>query len=168
MDRNSSTQRSLWLYAVCVTLLLGVRWQGVVAQTEIYRCQQLDGTVAFQGQPCEEAPSAKPRDAGTEDDSPVEQMVETRVETRAETEATVSSDDVFASPFDEPVPAPAPRPANTANPPSEDRARCEKRTRDAIDAIDAEIRRESSADQRNQYLPRLRELTAELRACKLL
>lgn len=162
MDRDSSTQRSLWLSSVCVTLL--VHSQGAAAQTEIYRCQQLDGTVAFQGQPCEEAPSAEPRDAATEDDSLDEPIVETRVET----EATVSSDDVFASPFDEPAAAPAPQPANTANPPSEDRARCEQRTRDAIDAIDLEIRRESSADQRDHYLPRLRQLTAELRACKLL
>ena len=164
MDRDSSTQRSLWLCAVCVTLLLGVHRQGAVAQTEIFRCQQPDGTVAFQGQPCEEAPSTKPRDAATEDDSPVEPVAETSVEP----EATASSDDVFASPFDEPAAAPAPQPANAAKSPSEDRARCEKRTRDAIDAIDLEIRRESSADQRDQYLPRLRELTAELRACKLL
>ena len=52
---------------------------------------------------------------------------------------------------------------------SVDRAACEKETRDAIDAIDVEMRQTSySQEQGEQYLADLLDLTRQLRACKQL
>jgi len=42
---------------------------------------------------------------------------------------------------------------------------CKKRYRDAIDAIDAEIGREYSAEKAEQYKQRLLQLTRKLRQC---
>ena len=49
--------------------------------------------------------------------------------------------------------------------PTADRAACQKRYRDAIDAIDLEIGREYSADKADEYKRRLLELTRKLRRC---
>lgn len=49
--------------------------------------------------------------------------------------------------------------------PTSNRAACQKRYRDAIDAIDLEIRREYSADKADEYKRRLLELTRKLRRC---
>jgi len=48
---------------------------------------------------------------------------------------------------------------------SEEVAQCKKRNRDAIDAIDAEMRRGYSSEQGEAYRKRLRGLTEQLRAC---
>jgi len=48
---------------------------------------------------------------------------------------------------------------------SEDVAQCKKKNRDAIDAIDAEMRRGYSSEQGEAYRQRLRVLTERLRAC---
>jgi hypothetical protein len=79
---------------------------------------------------------------------------------------------------------PCPEPAESAdddnNPPtqpeatlpepvSEDRSECEKKTRDAIDAIDLEMRQSAyTKEQGRAYLAELRALTQQLRACKQL
>ncbi len=121
----------------------------VNADTEIYRCALDDGTFAFQEKPCPE-PSR-----------------ENDVESTGETDVSASDDDAFdfVNPFDEP--------GNTEQrlptPVSEDRAECEKTTRDAIDAIDLEMRQSSySKEQGREYLAELKELTQQLRACKQL
>lgn len=160
VKRQTSAHRALWASLVCVAGILAVpQDRYAAAQTEIHRCEQPDGSVAFQGTPCEElSPAATlPDEAGSKNGD----------EASDAATSTSSDDDVFASPFDAPAEPAAPSPAN-GGPPSEERASCEKRTRDAIDAIDLEIGQETSADQRDQYLPRLRKLTEELRACKLL
>lgn len=48
---------------------------------------------------------------------------------------------------------------------SEEIAQCKKKNRDAIDAIDAEMRRGYSSEQGEAYRQRLRVLTERLRAC---
>jgi hypothetical protein len=48
---------------------------------------------------------------------------------------------------------------------SEEIAQCKKKNRDAIDAIDAEMRRGYSSEQGEGYRQRLRVLTEQLRAC---
>ncbi len=161
MEGYLSAKRGLCFRSVYAAALLSVFCSyGTAAQTEIHRCMQPDGTVAFQGQPCKETP---PRASdGTEEENDATDTPD------AEPRAMRESDNVFVSPYDELAADPAPQQDEAPSSPSEDRERCEKRARDAIDAIDLEIRRESSADQRDQYLPRLRELTAELRACKRL
>ncbi len=117
-----------------------------LADTEIHRCTQDDGTVAFQEMPCAEP--AESNDDVSGDDEPVVE------------------DDFFdfVNPFDEP-----PRPATETEPVSQDRAECEKLTRDAIDAIDLEMRETRySKEQGDEYLAELLELTRQLRACKAL
>jgi hypothetical protein len=54
--------------------------------------------------------------------------------------------------------------ANTARS-SEAVAQCKKKNRDAIDAIDAEMRRGYSSEQGEAYRQRLRVLTEQLRSC---
>ena len=46
----------------------------------------------------------------------------------------------FVNPFDEPASPPTPSEPKLPEPVSQDRAECEKTTRDAIDAIDLEMR----------------------------
>jgi len=56
------------------------------------------------------------------------------------------------------------QPAKVSRSP-EEVATCKKRYRDAIDEIDAEMRRGYSSDQGEVYRQRLRQLTEKLRAC---
>ena len=117
-----------------------------VAETEIHRCAQEDGTVAFQEKPCEEVSEA--------------------AEDSGETNPPASEDDFFdfVNPFDEPQ-----GPSTETGPVSQDRAECEKTTRDAIDAIDLEMQQTTySKEQGDEYLAELLTLTRQLRACKAL
>ena len=57
------------------------------------------------------------------------------------------------------------RTATTDTRSSEEVAQCKKKNRDAIDAIDAEMRRGYSSEQGEAYRQRLRVLTQQLRAC---
>jgi len=138
-----------------LSLLLLLAVPGVTpwAQQEIHRCPQPDGTVAFQEKPCPEpTDDAAAADDQSEDDT---------------TPATDSALD-FVNPFDNPeVAEPAPETEQLVLP-SQDRAECEKSTRDAIDAIDLEMRKDYTEEQGRQYLAELLELTRQLRACKAL
>ena len=125
------------------------------AQTEIHRCAQADGTVAFQETPCPE-PETTPGDA--ESDVAVEPAT------------TIPADAVFdfTNPYDEAPGRPLPSEPDPRTPVSQSRADCEQETRDAIDAIDLELQQDGAAAQREQYLERLLALTEQLRACKTL
>ena len=116
----------------------------------IHRCVAEDGTVAFQERPC--AKHTATADDVTSDD----------------TEQSSAPDDAFdfTNPYDAPDALAAdPEPASTPLP-SQDRAACEKETRDAIDAIDAEMRKGYTKEEGQQYLAELMQLTQTLRACK--
>ena len=121
------------------------------ADTEINRCLLADGTIAFQEMPC-------PEPAATVDDDSGESASETS-----------SADDdsfEFVNPFDEQVAVTTGTESALPEPVSDDRAECEKTTREAIDAIDRElaVARESAQER----LPELLALTKQLRACKQL
>ena len=118
------------------------------ADADIYRCPLDDGTFAFQQMPCPEA-------EGTGD------------ELQPEPEPELAPESSVGAPLEpeDPRPSEPPLPAQL----SVDRATCEKDTRDAIDAIDLEMRQTSySKEQGEQYLADLLELTRQLRACKQL
>lgn len=124
----------------------------VAAEPEIHRCPQPDGAIAFQEMPCPEASDQPDEDA--EDD-----------------EVPPSSADAFwefSNPFDEAANPAVPAEPMPSGPVSQDRADCEKTTRDAIDAIDLEMRKGYSKEQGERYLAELLELTQQLRACKQL
>lgn len=127
------------------------------AQTEIHRCVQEDGSIAFSQLPCTERQAEpEPDDIASDSD---------------DDEALDYSDDDFASPFDEAevVEVQVEVEASLPEPVSQDRAECEKITRDAIDAVDLEMRSSDyTAEEGGEYLARLRELTQKLRACKQL
>lgn len=143
-------------YLPALLLVLGTC---TFAQSGIHRCTQDDGTVAFQQMPCEEETNSVVTDAaGTEHDE------------RNNVDPPDSGDDAFdfSSPFDEPADPPAaPQPDRPA-PISKDRATCEKSARDAIDAIDLELRKGFAPEKRQQHLDELLKLTQQLRECKQL
>jgi hypothetical protein len=75
----------------------------------------------------------------------------------------------FVNPFDEPANPPTPSEPKLPEPVSQDRAECEKTTRDAIDAIDFEMRETPyTKEQGEEYRAELLALTQQLRACKQL
>lgn len=114
---------------------------GAAADTEIHRCLLEDGTIAFQETPCPEP------GVDVEDDV----------------------DDEFVNPFDEPANPPTPAEPTPPEPLTQDRAECEKTTRDAIDAIDLEMRTNTyTKEQGLEYRTELLALTKQLRSCKQL
>jgi len=147
----------LALNAIGGWVLLLVGTSGA-ADTEIYRCLLEDGTFAFQETPCPE-PAADAGGDGENSESP------------GDDETREANDDAFdfVNPFDEPEsPLTDSEPA-LPEPVSQDRAECEKITRDAIDAIDLEMRENAyTQEQGRAYLAELRVLTKQLRACKQL
>lgn len=113
-----------------------------VAQTQIYTCKNADGGIEYSQLPCREQ----------EPDEAEKQPV---VAQKAQDDASEKPAVEFAvteSPRDEPEP-------------TADEAACKKRYRDAIDAIDAEIMTEYSAEKAGEYKQRLLVLTRKLRAC---
>lgn len=141
-----TNMRNAWLMLI---ILIGV---SVGAEQEIHRCTEEDGTVAYQETPC-------PLPAGDSDNN-----------SQSDSEASAPTDDFFdfVNPFDEPEDAPARPEAAALAAPSPDRAECEKTTRDAIDAIDLEMREGYTKEEGHRYLAELLELTQQLRTCKQL
>jgi hypothetical protein len=140
------------------TLILLLAGASVTADTEIHRCLLQDGTIAFQEMPCPE-PAV---DASKESDSS---------ESPGDSETPTADDGApnFANPFDEPANPPTAAEITLSDSVSKDRGECEKSTRDAIDAIDLEMRETPhSKAQSQEYLVELLELTQQLRACKQL
>jgi hypothetical protein len=117
-----------------------------------------DGTIAFQETPCPEPLVDANDDSESVEDHGADEILD------AEEEA---SD--FANPFDEPAPVPATVEPTLPEPVSQDRTECEKTTREAIDAIDLEMREQAyTKEQGEAYLAELLSLTQQLRACKQL
>jgi hypothetical protein len=138
-------------------LVLMLAAASAAADTEIHRCLQEDGTIAFQEMPC-------PKQGVDADD------VSKSDESRGAGENPASDDAFdFVNPFDEPARTPAAAETARPEPPSQDRAECEKTTRDAIDAIDLEMRETTyTKEQGEEYLTELLVLTQQLRGCKQL
>ncbi len=145
-SHDCSLMRSVWL------VLLSLSAMHVSAETVIHRCAQEDGTIAFQETPCAEPADNSDSDGqeGSEEPAPTSEFIE------------------FVNPFDQPEEAPAPSEPARPRLSSQDRAACEKAKRDAIDAIDFEMRKGYSKEEGQQYLAELLELTGQLRACKQL
>jgi hypothetical protein len=142
-------------FAMMVLMLAGA---SAAADTEIHRCLLDDGTIAFQETPCSERPVDT--NDGRESD-----------ESRSADETPAADDAVFdfVNPFDEPASPPATAETEPPEPVSQDRAECEKMTRDAIDAIDLEMRQNPyTKEQAEKYRAELLALTQQLRACKQL
>jgi hypothetical protein len=114
------------------------------AQTQIHKCTDADGGVAYSQLPCAPQESVEPE--------------ETEPDEKAEKAESAS-------------PVPAKQKLSIAEIPQQEpeletnRSACKKRYRDAIDAIDAEIGREYSPDKAEQYKQRLLPLTRKLRQC---
>ena len=86
-------------------------------------------------------------------------------------ETRAADDDAFdfVNPFDEQAARPPSSEPELPEPVSQDGAECAKTTRDAIDAIDLEMRENPDTKaQREEYLAKLLALTQQLRACKQL
>ena len=156
--------------AVAVVALL-INGTPLLAQTDIHRCEQADGTVSFQGTPCEEL-------TGTAEERPESVGTDT-LETSKETSNHRSDDDVFSSPFDdldsEQVDSVTIATVEQSSRivtevaiddlPGTNQAECEDATRSAIDAIDRELALIDDPEGGRRYLNELLQLTEQLRAC---
>lgn len=152
------TRSRPWAGARVAMAVLMLAATSVAADTEIHRCLLEDGTIAFQEKPCAE-PAETASNASEADNS------------RNDSETPGARDDVFdfVNPFDEPTNPPTPSAEMRPEPISKDRAECEKKTRDAIDVIDLEMRETAyTKEQGGEYLAELLILTRQLRACKQL
>jgi hypothetical protein len=110
-----------------------------LAQADVYRCTDAEGSIIFQQTPCAE-PEPEPEQEKAEEAAPT-----------AEIERIV----------DEPVARTEPRQEKSP----ELVAQCKKKYRDAIDVIDAEMRERYTPEQADDYKQRLRVLTEQLRDC---
>jgi hypothetical protein len=140
-------------FAIMVLMLAAT---SVTADTEIHRCLLEDGTIAFQETPCPDPAVSANNDSDAD-------------ESRGAGENPAADDDVFdfVNPFDEPAGVPATAEPAAPEAVSRDRAECEKAARDAIDAIDLEMRETAyTREQGQEYLAELLELTQQLRRCK--
>ena len=111
------------------------------AQTEIHKCTDADGNIVYSQLPCASKNSIEPEETEADEEAATDEQVSANRE----------------SPVTE---SPQEQPESEA-----DRAACKKRNRDAIDAIDAEIRREYSPEKGEQYKQQLLALTRKLRQC---
>lgn len=141
---------------VLLTLLTLVM-TSVSAQTQIHRCLQADGTITFQELPCPEPAQDSASNEPGVDDQDV-----------SETAVPADGYADFVNPFDAPEDLAVTTDTESDEPVSQDRATCEKKSRDAIDAIDFEMRKGYTEEQGKQYLSDLLVLTKQLRACKQL
>jgi hypothetical protein len=171
-------------FTIVVLILAGT---SATANTEIHSCLLDDGTIAFQQKPCSEpavnvddssevGESRNANETPAADDDvfdfvkPFDQPATPR-ESRNANETPAADDDVFdfVKPFDQPATPPTPSETKLPEPVLQDRAECEKTTRDAIDAIDFEMRETPyTKEQGEEYLAELLALTQQLRACKQL
>ena len=137
--------------------LLTLVTTSVSAQTEIHRCLQADGTTVFQQMPCPETA----RNSDSENQEGGDQR---------DSAALVPADGYadFVNPFDAAEDDSVAADTASDKPVSQDRATCEKKSRDAIDAIDLEMRKGYTEEQGQGYLSELLVLTKQLRACKQL
>ena len=137
--RTRDRQPSPIVSLVTVMLLIGFAATDNQA-TEIYKCTDEEGGIVYTQTPCEEP----------ETDNDAEQS-----ESRAE--------------VDDPNPIPEELfvqvEIESSRLAGEDLATCQKRFRDAIDLIDAEIRENYTPDLADEYKTRLLELTDGLRRC---
>lgn len=126
----------------CALFLVACALPGpVLGQTPVHKCKDAQGNVVYSQLPCKDEIPAK------------------------------SDESADAKEAEQPEPetptAPPPRTdgAQRESQSDENRAACRKRYRDAIDEIDAEIRREYTAEKDGEYKQRLLALTRNLREC---
>lgn len=128
------------LIALPLVLLV---FTGASAETEIFRCPLQDGTIAFQEMPCAEPVEESDVVPEVQQDPPEPDAIEP----------------ISQIPVDEPLPRPV----------SGSRSECEKAARDAIDAIDLQMRASNyTREELEGFKAELRVLTRQLRACKQL
>ena len=156
--------------AAAAVVALLINGTPLLAQTDIHRCEQADGTVSFQGTPCEEL-------TGTAEERPESVGTDT-----PETPNDRRLDDVFSSPFDDldseqvdSVTIATVEPSSRIvtevaidDLPGANQAECEDATRSAIDAIDRELALIDDPEGGRRYLDELLQLTEQLRACQQL
>jgi hypothetical protein len=149
--KSIASKRSVSGLSVVIALL-ALPATSVGSKPEIHRCIQDDGTVAFQEMPCPEPKETIDADSqiDRDDPPPADEFFD------------------FVNPYDEPERPPTPTEAPPPAAVSQNRAECEKTTRDAIDAIDLELQKNGGKGAGREYLARLLELTEQLRNCKRL
>jgi Domain of unknown function (DUF4124) len=133
---DANTISRIALFAVTMIL-----WATATAQTEIHKCTDADGGIVYSQLPCTTQKPVEPEKAAQEE------KTESSGSESTEQEVLVADD-----------------PQETAETEAS-RAACQKPIRDEIDAIDAEILREYTAEKADHYKQKLLELTRRLRQC---
>lgn len=126
-----------------IVLVAGFFFASVAfSQTPIHQCKDADGNVVYSQLPCKDEEPASEKEAPEEVEAPVipgATLIPAKGASRSDAPSEPASD--------------------------EETAACKKRYRDAIDAIDAEIRLEYTPEKDAEYKQRLLALTRQLRAC---
>ena len=148
-------------------LMLSLLAGSAAGEPEIHRCPQDDGTVAFQQTPCR--PAAAEPTGTTDADGPNGDGAARDRPLPASAGAASQRPRPESMRESAPPRQPTP-PAETEQPVpmSVDRAECEKSARDAIDAIDAELKASGNTENDRARLDELLELTRQLRLCRRL
>ena len=110
------------------------------ADTEIHKCVDADGNIAYQQTPC-----------------PVEKVTVTETEKAEVVELSEQAEELEE---EEVVQAPV-----TSNQSHEEIEECKDPLRDAIDEVEAEMLRGFSPEQGEEFKVKLRTLTQDMRAC---
>ena len=124
------------------------------AVAEVYRCEDPDQGIIFQQTPCPEPVVEEQADEAAEmvDDAAPEAAAEPPQPTRRKVSQGQDVADVIAA-------------EQEAQRESAAVQACKQQYRDAIDAIDLEIRNSYTPEQREYYLGRLKALTDKMSAC---
>lgn len=129
------------LVRVCLIVASFCLLDTATAQTEIHKCTGEDGGIVYSQLPCTPKKPVEPEKTEADEKADIVRPVAAKPELP-----------VTEHSQEEPKSEVSPTP-------------CKKQYRDAIDAIDAEIRREYSREKDNQYKQRLLVLTRKLRQC---
>lgn len=128
---------------VAIAALLG----STDASAEIFKCEDPQGVVVYQETPCPEPePEKAAEESATAADSAPAPAQPRRLERGENLEDEVAS-------------------IEEENRRREAVEACKQQYRDAIDAIDLEIRNSYSSEQKEYYLGRLKALTEQMAAC---
>lgn len=122
-------------------------WVSAPARGDVYRCEDPGQGIVYQQTPCPE-----PEEEATEEAEPEVSEAPEESPTRPVVRRDQDVADVVAAARDEQA-----RNAQVQA--------CKQQYRDAIDAIDLEIRNSYTPEQREYYLSRLKALTDKMAAC---
>ena len=127
-------------------------WFASGARAEVFRCEDPEEGVVFQQTPCPEPKAESEQEPGSQDEDADAQATDSAARGRATAARGQDVAEVVAA-------------EQEVKRQSAAVEACKQQYRDAIDAIDLEIRNSYTPEQRDYYLQRLKALTDKMSAC---